>query len=121
MSTENIPQLPTDHHHAVDWARVRRATLLRHPLKTTATAAAGAALGPWWTTNAALPLLGLYGPQAPIGLAFMTGIYAGVVATNGKVRPLVRRAAAAVLVAAVTGTLYAAPVRNAIIAWLLEN
>ncbi|MET9177917.1 hypothetical protein ABZX88_06770 [Kitasatospora aureofaciens] len=121
MSYDQIPQLPADHHKAVDWGRVKRATRLQHPIRTAATLCTGAVLGPWWTSFAAMPLIGLYGPRAAIGLTFMTGVYASLVMTNGRIRPIVRRLAAVALVTAVCGTLFAAPVRDLIAAWIMES
>ncbi|MEU4120558.1 hypothetical protein AB0F71_39470 [Kitasatospora sp. NPDC028055] len=117
-----IRELPSDHHNAVDWDRVKRsARSLRpqHPLKTGATVAAGAVLGPWWTTHAVTPLLDRYGPSAAIGMAVMAGIYGSVAMT--KTRPIIRRALAIALIATVTGTLYAAPVRDLISTWIVGS
>ncbi|AUY51264.1 hypothetical protein [Streptomyces sp. CB01881] len=121
MSYDQIPQLPTDHHNAVDWQRVKRAARLQHPVRTAATLGVGIVLAPWWTDHAALPLIATYGPAAAFGLAAMTSVYASVVMANGRIRPLVRRAAAVVLVAAVAGTLFASPVRTLIAAWIMES
>lgn len=121
MPQDTIPELAADHHKAIDWPRVKRALRLQHPLRTAATIATGTALGPWWTGHAALPLTGLYGPGAAIGATFMAGVYGTAIVTSRRVRPLIRRAVAIALVAAVTGTLYAAPVRHLIAAWIMEN
>ncbi|MFH9352611.1 hypothetical protein [Kitasatospora sp. NPDC017646] len=121
MSYDQIPELPADHHKAVDWARVKRATRLQHPVRTATTLGVGVILAPWWTDHATLPLISTYGPPAAFGLAFMACVSGSVAITSGRLRPLVRRAVAVALVAAVTGTLFAAPVRELIAAWILES
>lgn len=122
MNIDHIPQLPADHHNTVDWQRVKRslrALRPQHPLKTGATVAAGAILGPWWTTYVVTPLIDRYGPAAAVGMACMASVYASV--AIAKTRPIIRLTLAIALVATVTGTLYAAPVRDLIAAWIMEG
>jgi len=121
VAQSEIPELPADHHQAVDWARLRRALRLNHPLRTGATICAGIALAPLWTSHATLPVIAAEGTNAAIGLAGMAAVYATAVVTNSRLRPLVRRLAAVALVAAVVGTLYAEPVRHLIAARIMEH
>ncbi|KDN84393.1 hypothetical protein [Kitasatospora cheerisanensis] len=93
-----IPVLPPDHHHTVDWAKVRR-TVKAVVRPSTVT---GAALSPFYA-HWALPLAVQHGPYALGGLAFILTIYAAVGGQIGRWIVVV------VLVAAGLGTLLLAP------------
>ncbi|MET9618892.1 hypothetical protein [Kitasatospora indigofera] len=106
-----IRELPADHHHAVDWPRVRRAVRAC----CTPTALTGLALSPAWA-RMALPLAEHYGLQAPIGLAFMTAVWTGIARGLGYIP---RALVPVVLVATGAGTLWLVPV--AVAHHLMEN
>ncbi len=93
-----IPVLPADHHHTVDWARVRR-TVKFCVRPSTVTGAIGAPFYAHW----ALPLAVQHGPLALGGLAFIITVYAAVGGAVG------RFVGIAVLVAAGLGTLLLFP------------
>lgn len=110
-STENIPQLPADHHHAVDWARVRHAVrACCRPACLT-----GAALSPAWALFAS-DLAESRGLGAVVGLGFMAVVFASIAEAAGRSH---RAITIVVLVAAGAGTLELLP--TAVAAALLEN
>ncbi|MCX4752912.1 hypothetical protein [Kitasatospora purpeofusca] len=106
-----IRELPADHHHTIDWPRVRcAARACCRPAVLV-----GLALAPAWT-RFALPLAEQHGAGAVIGLGFMACFWTGVAQATGRVH---RALTTAVLVAVGAGTLALTPA--ALAHYLLES
>ncbi|MCX5212983.1 hypothetical protein OG689_27570 [Kitasatospora sp. NBC_00240] len=106
-----IRELPADHHHAVDWPRVRRAA---RACCTPATIT-GLALSPAWARTTYSLVLD-HGLPAVVGLAFMTAVWTGIARGLGYIPNAL---VTVTLVAVGAGTLWLVPV--AITTALMEN
>jgi hypothetical protein len=106
-----IPVLAPDHHHTVDWARVRQA--VRFCLRPSTIT--GAVFSPAWA-NWALPLAATKGLPAATGLDLLAVLLTGIATGLGYLpKPL----AVAVLVAVGLGTLELIP--PAVNYWIMER
>ncbi|MFE2553616.1 hypothetical protein ACFXGI_34550 [Streptomyces sp. NPDC059355] len=102
---------------AIDWERVRAAVRRVRPVRTLAVAGLGVLPALWWAQGVTVPLAA----QVSVDAAWAAGVLgAGIAAvgaaTGGRVR---RWVSAALLVAAVGGTLIAGPTRHLVAAWIV--
>ncbi|MFG2716582.1 hypothetical protein ACGFX2_39625 [Streptomyces goshikiensis] len=103
--------------HAVDWERVRAAVRAVRPVRTLTVIGLGT-LPAWvWADRLAGPMSEAVSVHAAFATAVMTsGLAAVGAATGGRIR---RWVCAALLVAAVGGTLIAEPTRLLVAAWIV--
>lgn len=112
-----IPTLTPDTHHTVDWHRVKAAA--RHVVnaRTVAAAVAAPALAVVWADKVAEPVTRAASADSAFAIAFFTsGLCAVGIALGGRLQ---RWALTALLVAAVGGTLAAAPTRHLVSVWIV--
>ena len=96
--------------HTVDWDRVRSAVRAARPVQALAVLGAGVLPAVVWADRVAGPMSAAAGADAAFSMGFMASVFAGLGAlTGGRVR---RWMCAALLVAAVGGTLIAEPTRH---------
>lgn len=120
MSTdyEPVPTLAPDAHHTVDWDRVRATIRWVRPVRLAVVAGLGLPLAVVWCNRVALPLA-TNGPGVDTAFAAgVVGVALGAIglAGGGRIR---RWISAALFVAALGGTLLAAPTRNLISIWIV--
>ncbi|MET9730632.1 hypothetical protein ABZZ79_08215 [Streptomyces sp. NPDC006458] len=114
--SEPIPTLASTAHHTVDWDRTRAAARTLRPIRSLSLLALGVVPALLWAEQVATPIAETSVDTA-FAAAFLTsGICAVGIATGGRIR---RWALSALLVAAVGGTLLAAPTRHLISAWIV--
>lgn len=119
MSTdyEPVPTLAPDAHHTVDWDRVRATIRRVRPVRLAVVAGLGLLPAVVWCNRVALPLAA--GPGVDTAFAAgVVGLALGAIglAGGGRIR---RWISAALFVAALGGTLLAAPTRNLISIWIV--
>ena len=103
--------------HAVDWDRVRAAVRAARPVRTAAVLGAGVLPAVAWADRVAGPMCAAVSVDAAFATAVMTSVLALVGAvTGGRIR---RWVCAALLVAAVGGTLIAEPTRHLVAVWIV--
>ncbi|MEU9857242.1 hypothetical protein [Streptomyces sp. NPDC047974] len=114
---DHIPTLAPNSHHTVDWDRVRAAVRALRPVRSLTLLALATAPAFLWAEHVATPVSQDMGVDTAFAAAFLTsGICAVGIATGGRIR---RFLFAALLVAAVGGTLLADPTRNLISTWIV--
>ncbi|MEV6332283.1 hypothetical protein [Streptomyces sp. NPDC051909] len=102
---------------AVDWERVRAAVRRARPVRTLTVLGAGVLPALWWAHGVAVPLsVEMSVDTAWAAGVLGTGIAAVGIATGGRVR---RWVSAALLMAAMGGTLIAEPTRQLVTAWIV--
>ncbi|MFG2754695.1 hypothetical protein [Streptomyces xanthophaeus] len=103
--------------NAVDWDRVRAAIRRARPLRTLAVIGLGSLPAFVWADRVASPVAANVSVDTAFSTAVITSVIAGVGAvTGGRIR---RWACAALLVAAVGGTLMADPTRLLVASWIV--
>lgn len=102
---------------AVDWERVRGAVRRIRPVRTLVACGLGVLPAMWWAHGVAVPLsVGMSVDTAWAAGVLGAGIGAVGFAAGGRVR---RWVSAALLMAAVGGTLIAEPTRDLVAAWVV--
>ncbi|MGW6413062.1 hypothetical protein ACWF95_38950 [Streptomyces vinaceus] len=114
---ENIPVLAPDANHAVDWYRVRAAVRALHPFRTLSLMCAAMLPAVAWAEKIATPVATERSVDTAFAIAFVTSMICAVgMATGGRIR---RWVSAALLVAAVGGTLISEPTRHLVLTWIV--
>ncbi|WP_060178024.1 hypothetical protein [Streptomyces sp. IMTB 1903] len=114
---DHIPVLAPDHHHSVDWDRVRATIRRLRPLRAITVLSAGFFPAVVWCNKVAEPLAAGRGTDTAFAAAFLTSMISAVgMATGGTVR---RFAFGVLLFSAVGGTLLADPTRRLIAGWVI--
>lgn len=114
---DHIPDLDPTDANAVDWDRVRAAIRAVHPLRTLTVIGIATAPAFAWADGVATPMSANVSVDAAFSTAFVTSMVCAIgMATGGRIR---RWVSAALLVAAVGGTLISEPTRSLIAAWIV--
>ncbi|MCX5079380.1 hypothetical protein OHA84_38705 [Streptomyces sp. NBC_00513] len=114
---DHIPELDPTNAHAVDWDRVRAAIKAARPVRTLTVIGLATVPALVWADRVAVPVTEAVSVDAAFSTAFITSMVCAIgMATGGRVR---RWACAALLVAAIGGTLIAEPTRSLIAAWIV--
>ncbi|WKV76609.1 hypothetical protein AW27_034230 (plasmid) [Streptomyces sp. PCS3-D2] len=114
---DDIPDLDPTDANAINWDRVRAAVKAARPLRTLTIIGAATLPALIWAEEVALPVTKELSVDAAFATAFMTSVLCAVgMATGGRIR---RWVSAALLVAAVGGTLIADPTRSLISTWIV--
>ncbi|MEV6682233.1 hypothetical protein AB0N09_36035 [Streptomyces erythrochromogenes] len=113
---EIADRAPSDN-NAVDWDRVRAAIRRARPVRTLTVIGLGTLPALVWADRVAGPVAANVSVHAAFSTAVITSVITGVGAvTGGRIR---RWACAALLVAAVGGTLIAEPTRLLVASWIV--
>lgn len=116
-SFDHIPDLDPTDANAVNWDRVRAAIKAARPVRTLTVIGAATVPALVWADRVAVPVTEAISVDAAFATAFMTSVLCAVgMATGGRIR---RWVFAALLVAAVGGTLIADPTRSLISTWIV--
>ncbi|MFZ3497143.1 hypothetical protein ACODT5_28635 [Streptomyces sp. 5.8] len=115
--TDRIPVLTPDAHHSIDWNRVRATVRALRPVRTLTLISAAMFPAVVWAEQVAIPVSAEVGVNTAFAIACITSTVCAVgMATGGRIR---RWASAALLMAAVGGTLLAAPTRHLMTIWIV--
>ena len=115
---DKIPVRAPSDAHTVDWDRVRSAVRAARPVQALAVLGAGVLPALVWADRVAGPMCAAGDVDAAFAAAVMATALAVVGAvTGGRMR---RWMCAALLVAAVGGTLIAEPTRHLVAAWIVR-
>ncbi|MCX4547244.1 hypothetical protein [Streptomyces sp. NBC_01565] len=114
---DHIPELDPADAKAVDWDRVRAAIKAARPARALTVIGAATVPALVWADRIAVPVTQAVSVDAAFATAFMTSVLCAVgMATGGPIR---RWTCAALLVAAIGGTLIAEPTRSLIATWIV--
>ncbi|MFJ8570423.1 hypothetical protein [Streptomyces sp. NPDC093514] len=114
---DSIPVRAPSDDDAIDWERVRAAVRRVRPVRTLALLGVGVLPALWWAHGVTAPIAA----QVSVDAAWAAGVLgAGIAAVGAAAGGRVRRwVSAALLVAAVGGTLIAEPTRHLVAAWIV--
>ncbi|WP_331718203.1 hypothetical protein OG280_41655 (plasmid) [Streptomyces virginiae] len=114
---DHIPELDPADANAIDWDRVRAAIKAARPVRALTVIGLATVPALVWADRIAVPVTQAVSVDAAFATAFMTSVLCAVgMATGGPIR---RWTCAALLVAAIGGTLIAEPTRSLIATWIV--
>lgn len=114
---DQIPDRAPSDDHAVDWDRVRSAVRAARPVRAVTMLGLGVPLAMAWAEWVTRPVCIAVDAETAYGASVMASLLAMAGAVRrGRIR---RRACAALLVAAVGGTLIVEPTRHLVTAWIV--